>query len=85
MYRVLLTAPAQRDLDDVPRREFPKIKDNIISLGDNPRPRNVIKLEGSLHRIRVGNWRILYDIYDGRKEVHVLRVVRRSERTYKHI
>ena len=85
MYKVLISARAQKELSDVPANDYSKIKDKIISIDQNPRPSGVTKLEGCLHRVRVGNWRILYDIYDSKKEVLVLRVLRRSERTYKGI
>ncbi len=39
--------------------------------------------EPDLERIRVGNWRVLYGIEDQEKAVTVLRVLRRSEKTYK--
>jgi len=43
------------------------------------------KIEGSVtaYRVRVGNYRIVYDVYDDKKLVVILQVVRRSETTYK--
>jgi len=45
----------------------------------------VQKLEGELHRIRVGDWRVIFAVKDSSRQVVVLRVTRRSEKTYKRL
>jgi mRNA interferase RelE/StbE len=65
----------------------------IRSLAENPRPqgKRIKKLKGELnlsaftaqYRLRVGPYRILYDIDDPRKKVILLKLVKRDERTYK--
>jgi mRNA interferase RelE/StbE len=85
MYSVRLTARAMRDLDKIYSPDLPRIKSHILSLETNPRPHGVIKLKEHLHRIRVGDWRILYAIEDDKQMVTILRVLRRSKRTYKKI
>ncbi len=85
VYKVLIAPGGQRDLDDIPPHDRQRIEHKILSLAHTPRPIGVKKLEEHLHRVRVGDWRILYDIYDKNHEVLVLRVLRRSERTYKNI
>jgi mRNA interferase RelE/StbE len=53
-------------------------------LGIDPRPPGVSKLSGTdFWRVRVGDLRIVYVIDDG--WVVVLRVARRSERTYRRV
>lgn len=82
-YEVTLQPRAERELDKVPRNVFLKIDAVIWALRENPRPFGVKKLEGDIHRIRVGDWRIIYAILDQEGRVLILRVVRRTERTYK--
>ena len=85
MLKVEIAPLAARDLSRVPERELARVKPRILALERDARPHGVKKLEGPLHRTRVGDWRILYSIDDDRKIVVILRVLRRSERTYKFI
>ena len=82
-YHIFLEPGAERELDKVPAIEFSKIDKAILKLGFNPRPFGVKKLDEKLHRIRLGDWRVIYAIFDKESKVVVLHVVRRNERTYK--
>ena len=82
-YEVFLEPRAQKELDKVPPDDFIKIDKAVLALAEHPRPFGAKKLDEKLHRIRVGDWRILYAIFDKEKRVIVLRVVRRNEKTYK--
>ena len=82
MYEIVLHPRAEKELDKVPSKDFLKIDRTILELKDNPRPHGVKKLDAELHRIRVGDWRIIYSIFDHEKRVVILRVARRNERTY---
>jgi mRNA interferase RelE/StbE len=57
----------------------------IQALAENPRSSGVRKLreEERTWRIRVGPYRVVYDIHDQRALVVVLRVARRNETTYR--
>ena len=83
MHRLEIAHGAVRDLDRIHEPDLGRIKTHILVLESNPRPHGVKKLDGPLHRIRAGNWRILYGIDDHQKVITILRIVRRSERTYK--
>lgn len=50
-------------------------------LADDPRPTGVVKLAGddNLWRIRIGNYRVVYEIYDDQLIVLVLRVAHRKD------
>lgn len=52
----------------------------MTRLGDEPRPRGCRKLEGEerTYRIRVGVYRIIYDIFDDHLVIEVLRVGHRQ-------
>jgi mRNA interferase RelE/StbE len=59
-----------------------KIKGAIAELTDEPRPREVETLSGtnpSLQRIRVGNFRIIYEIKEEQLLVWVVRLGDRKE------
>ncbi len=57
----------------------------IQALGENPRPAGVRKVRGQERtwRVRVGPYRVVYDIYDKQTLLVVLRVDRRREATYR--
>jgi mRNA interferase RelE/StbE len=63
----------------------PKLRARIIAkaeaLAINPRPSGCVKLSGSenLYRIRVGDWRIVYQIRDNGRLVIILIVGHRRE------
>ena len=82
MCRVELTPKAQRELDKVQEEEFEHIVVALGGLQDNPRPFGVKKLRGPVHRIRVGDWRIIYAVFDKDSLVIVGKIARRRETTY---
>jgi len=81
VYRILLERAAERDL----RRLSAEIHDRIIqaiqALARNPRPPGCRKLTGTQNdwRIRVGDYRVVYDIDDTIRVVRVHRVRHRRE------
>ena len=38
-----------------------------------------------MHRVRVGDWRVIYEIDDASLVVRIARIVRRNERTYSRL
>lgn len=84
-YEVLLRRRAEKQLDRVPYADHPRIVEAMLALGDEPRPRGCRKLFDDIYRIRVGDYRVIYEIDDGRKEVVVGKVARRREDTYRAV
>lgn len=81
MYRVFLERAAERDLHRLSQRLHDRVIIAIQSLGKNPRPRGCRKLTGTEAdwRIRVGDYRIVYEIDDDSEAVRVNRVRHRRE------
>ncbi|OIO73351.1 MAG: hypothetical protein AUJ85_08130 [Elusimicrobia bacterium CG1_02_37_114] len=83
----------EKELSGLQRDFIEKIKTAIGNLGDNPRPEGkkfkflrppvAISYYLANYRLRVGNYRILYDIDDQQKKVILLEIRRRTEKTYK--
>ena len=82
MYRLKLTSRAQRELDKFPPEDLERIVDTLQQLGDNPRPAGAKKLRGSIYRIRVGDWRIIYAVFNRENLIIVGKIARRSKDTY---
>jgi mRNA interferase RelE/StbE len=80
-YRVELTPAAQRDLRSLDRPMLRRIDAKIQSLAEEPRPHGVEKLAGEsdVYRIRVGDYRILYQIDDTVVIVLIVRVRHRRD------
>ena len=81
MYEVLLERRAERDLKNLPPDVFRRVVEALRPLVDDPRPGGCRELSGSTsdYRLRVGSYRILYEIDDDRREVRVMRVRHRRE------
>lgn len=80
-YTVFIDRPAQKQLRAVRDvRLRAALEREILSLADNPRPPGCLKLVGQKDhwRVRVGDWRIVYRIEDGRLVVVVIRVAVRG-------
>lgn len=58
-----------------------RLRPKIDALADEPRPSGVVKLtgEGNLYRIRVGDYRVLYQIEDGDLIVLIIKLGHRSD------
>ncbi|GIK44041.1 MAG: translation repressor RelE [Chloroflexota bacterium] len=81
-YRVLYVRSAKRELDKLPRDIAAKIAEAVVHLKDDPRPIGSIKLKGTSvgdYRLRVGDYRVIYDVDDEAKAVIVVRVQHRRE------
>ena len=81
MYDVVFRPAALRQLEDLPRAAQRRILARIESLGGSPRPRGCVKLRGSenTYRIRVGVYRVVYDVEDERLVVLIIRVRHRRD------
>ena len=81
MYSVLLEKRAEKDLDALERSLRKKIVERLLLLRGNPRPAGSKKLSGPAvaWRLRIGDFRILYEINDKSREVRVYRVKHRSK------
>ena len=80
-YELVIERRAEKDLLKIHKKEVERIYEAISSLESNPRPPGVKKIisEGNAWRIRVGNYRILYEIEDRIRIVTVYEVSHRKD------
>jgi mRNA interferase RelE/StbE len=89
VYRIEISPAADRDLEKLKGRirmqDFERLRNAVRSLAEEPHPPGVRKIRGAekAYRIRVGNYRVVYDVYDSDNLVLILQVARRSETTYR--
>ena len=79
-YQLKITRSALKELKGLPEGIRQRIRQAIHALADEPRPRGCKKLKGQTdYRIRVGDYRVLYEIDDDAQIVVVWRVGHRRD------
>jgi len=80
-HKVFLERNAEKDFRQLPKEIQGKIILIISSLKNNPRTLNTKKIfkEESYYRIRIGDYRIVYEINDKDKTVNIFRIRHRKE------
>ena len=80
-YRIEFARSARKDFCLIDRQSIPKLLAAIEALADDPRPSGCRKLAGSERtwRIRVGDYRVVYEIEDELLVVLVMRVRHRRD------
>jgi mRNA interferase RelE/StbE len=84
-YEIVIKPTAEKSLDKLPHPIRRRIVDVLKELRNNPRPTGVVKLAGdeNMWRIRIGNYRVVYEIQDDRLIVLILRVAHGKD-VYRH-
>ena len=79
-YRVIFTKSVKKDFRKIPKLEVSKILNEIAYLAKKPRSSKTKKLKGEkLYRLRVGNYRVIYDIQDNLMLIFVVKLGHRSD------
>ncbi|KZL50672.1 addiction module antitoxin [Nodularia spumigena CENA596] len=65
-YQIIITKSIQKQLDNLPNNLKERVYEKIGQLADEPRPNGVVKLKGyeNEYRIRIGDYRLRYEIQD---------------------
>ncbi len=81
MYSIVITSRAERELNRLDRSTKNRIITAALSLADDPRPQRCLKVKAAenLWRIRVGDWRVGYQIDDQMRIVTIITVGHRCE------
>jgi len=80
-YKVEWKRPAEKDLRRIDRLRIPSIVEAVDALAQNPFPAETRKLHGTAHqyRIRVGDYRVVYQVDEKSGVVTVYHVRHRKE------
>ncbi len=80
MYSVRILRQAIKDVRELPKDYARLVSSHIAKLEQNPRPLDAKKLHGGMsYSLRVGVYRIIYDIDDETRIVTVYRVKHRRD------
>ena len=79
-YTVEIAPTVLKTLKRLPRTDQTRLYAKIASLGDNPRPSGYKDLVGfkNFYRVRVGQYRIIYNIFDNVLIVSVVELMTRG-------
>ena len=80
-YSVDFSKVARKQFKKLPSDVQERIQNKINELAIEPRPNGVKKLQGeeNSYRIRVGDYRVVYDIFDDVLLINVIRVKHRNQ------
>jgi mRNA interferase RelE/StbE len=72
-YSVLIPRRPRLEIDRLPLRDAERVLDAITALANNPRPHGCVKLAGANYsRIRIGDYRVAYEIDDAAHSVTIV-------------
>ena len=78
-YEVVFRESAAKELRALDKSVRKRVGAAIDALALDPRPPGCVRLKGSSsYRIRVGDWRIIYEVNDGLLIVTILKIGHRS-------
>lgn len=80
-YTVEIQSRAEKSLRALPKAAATRLRQVIDALADEPRPHGYLKMKGfeNQYRVRDGNYRILYSIFDDKLVVEVINVGPRKD------
>jgi mRNA interferase RelE/StbE len=79
-YNIVILRRAQRELVQLPSDSYARVRDAVRALSTTPRPVGSRKLTGREGwRLRVGDYRIVYEIDDDTRMVRVIHIGHRRD------
>ncbi len=79
-YRLAIKPSASHELERLDNQVLHRADEAILKLAENPRPHGAKKLSGlPLYRIRVGTFRIVYEVNDAQHVVTIVTIGHRRE------
>jgi len=79
-FQIILPKSVQKELDRLPDEIANRILARLAGLETNPRPADVKKLKSrAAWRIRVGDYRVIYEIHDRVLQIIVITIGHRRE------
>ncbi|HIJ73059.1 MAG TPA: type II toxin-antitoxin system RelE/ParE family toxin [Candidatus Hydrogenedentes bacterium] len=80
-YQIEWKSAALRELRRIDRNVIPRIVSAVEALQEDPFPPTTRKLQGTEHtyRLRVGDYRVIYEVLDKRLIIQIVRVRHRRD------
>jgi mRNA interferase RelE/StbE len=83
-WNLIITGPAQKNFQKLPQRDQERVKSVLVAMQDDPFQGDLKRLKGTsmAWRRRVGNYRIIYDLYFEERRIVISAILRRTSTTY---
>ena len=80
-YTVFISKSVQKQIDNLPSDFVERVIEKIRNLEDEPRPDGDVKLKDfdNEYRIRIGNYRVRYEIDDENQFIQILQCKHRKD------
>ena len=80
-YNIEFRPAVLKSLKRLPKQELIRIKKKIEELGSNLPAASITKMKGNntFHRVRSGNYRIIYEIHDNRLVILIVKIGHRKD------
>ncbi|MEH2363014.1 type II toxin-antitoxin system RelE family toxin [Nostoc sp.] len=80
-YAIVISKSVQKQIDNLPNDVIERVIEKIQNLVSEPRPDGIVKLKGSdnEYRIRIGDYRVRYEIDDESQLVQILQCKHRKD------
>jgi len=85
LHKIKFVRDVKKQLKRFPSKDQERIGLRIRQLADEPHPVGSIHLRDVVFRIRVGDYRVIYAVYDQILVVIVVEIARRGEATYEDL
>ena len=81
LFSIQWRSSTRKDIRSLPRHEVARIISAVTQLADDPLPHGSQKLAGSerTYRIRIGNYRVIYEVFGDTQIIEVQRVRHRKD------
>jgi len=80
VYQLSINNSVQKHLDKISYIEVKRISSKLLQLKNNPRPDGCKKLHNEKgYRIRIGDYRVLYEVDDNKKSIVIYKIAHRKE------
>ena len=81
LYSIQWRTSTKKDVRNLPRQEVVRIIDAVAQLAGDPMPHGSQKLSGSerTYRIRVGDYRVVYEVFSNSRVVEIQRIRHRKD------
>jgi mRNA interferase RelE/StbE len=84
-YTLKVHREVEKQLQRIPEKQRERVVTTMRSLRADPRPAGCVKLDDTLYRVRQGQYRLIYAVFDEDVVVVICKVARRAEDTYRNL
>jgi mRNA interferase RelE/StbE len=80
-YAIAISKSVQKQIDNLQNDVIERVIEKIQNLASEPRPDGIVKLKGSdnEYRIRIGDYRVRYEINDESQLIQILQCKHRKD------